>query len=233
MLYTLITFSLAVIPALVLLIYFYKKDRLKPEPKRLVGKIFLIGLISVIPAIILELIIGFVQPAFNIIPLLGAFFKAFISAALVEEWIKLQVVKRFAYRNPAFDEVSDGIVYAIVASLGFACFENVMYVMDGGIEVALIRAFTSIPLHAFAAGIMGYYIGLSKFADPGSKKQLMRKGLFIAVVIHGLYDFFIFAMPVLTPLMGLLVFPLLFWAARKLRGKFKLAIADDRLHARV
>jgi len=231
--YTLITFSFAVIPAFVLLGYYYRKDALKPEPKRLVGKIFLIGILSVVPAIILELIIGVFQPVFNIIPLLGTLFKAFIAAALVEEWIKLQVVKRFAYRNTAFDEVSDGIVYTIVASLGFACFENVMYVMDGGIRVALLRAVTSIPLHAFAAGIMGYYIGLSKFADPGLKKRLMRKGLFIAVAIHGLYDFFIFAMPVLTPLTGLLVFPLLFWAFRDLSRKIKQAAADDRAHSRV
>jgi RsiW-degrading membrane proteinase PrsW (M82 family) len=229
---TVLSFIFAVIPALFLVRYYYRKDAQKPEPKKLVIKIFFIGIASVIPAIILEILVGLVQPLFDTIPLLGSFFKAFIAAALVEEWIKLQVVKRFAYQKAAFDEVTDGIVYAVVASLGFACLENIMYVLDGGIKVALLRAVTSIPLHAFAAGTMGYYIGLAKFADPKQEKSLMRKGLFIAVAIHGLYDFFIFAMPVLSPLSGLLVFPLLIWSYRNLKKKIDLALSDDRLHGR-
>ena len=47
---------LALLPAVVLMIYIYKKDRIEKEPKGLLAGLFLLGCVSVIPAVILELL---------------------------------------------------------------------------------------------------------------------------------------------------------------------------------
>ena len=223
-----VSFIMAVAPAMFMVWYYYKQDKEKPEPKGLITKVFLIGFISIIPAIIVELIFDAIAESAASVPLLYYFIKAFVVAAFVEESLKLFIVKKFAYNDIHFDEVMDGIVYAIMASMGFACFENVLYVMGGGWGVALLRAFTAVPLHAVAAGIMGYYIGKAKFAESKSKEtSLIFKGLAIAILIHGFYDFVLFAMPVFGNGSGLLVIPLIIGCFLFLRKKIKLALEED------
>jgi len=68
--------------------------------------------------------------------------------------------------------------------------ENLLYANQYGIETTLLRAFTAVPAHAAFAVIVGYYAGLAKF-DTQNRALLLFKGLGLAVVIHGLYDFFI------------------------------------------
>ena len=53
----------AIIPALFLVRYFYLKDINKPEPIKLIIKIFIIGFLSIIPVVFIELIISaIIQP---------------------------------------------------------------------------------------------------------------------------------------------------------------------------
>lgn len=224
----LISSALAVIPALFLVWYYNRQDRRKPEPKGVITKIFLLGIVITFPVIVVEVLVEKLEGIVGWMPLGFAFFRAFVVAALCEEAFKLWVVKTFAYRNVNFDEIMDGVVYCVVASLGFACLENILYVSGGGIGVALLRAFTAVPMHALASGMMGYYIGKAKLA--GNRQQergYIWKGLWVAIFIHGLYDFLIFATPEVHDLLGLTIFPLLIVVFFKLRQKIKLAIAED------
>jgi RsiW-degrading membrane proteinase PrsW (M82 family) len=226
--YVAIPIILAIVPALLLVWYYYRQDKQKPEPKSLITKTFLLGIVATLPVIIIELLVTSLQGFFSWFPLLYYFFKAFIVAALCEEAFKLLIVKKYVYNNIHFDEIMDGIVYTIVASLGFACMENILYVIGGGLSVAILRAFTAVPMHAVASGMMGYYVGKAKFADgKDQERSFLYKGLWIAIVIHGLYDFFIFIIPISHPFVGLAIFPLLIWTFIKLRGKIKSAIAED------
>lgn len=123
------------------------------------------------------------------LPIIKLIVVAFIFTALVEEALKYWVVKRKAYSHPAFNEYYDGIIYAVVASLGFAALENVFYVVEGGYYVAVIRAILAVPAHALFGAFMGYYIGLARFEkDRQKEKKLLFKGLLLAVFFHGLYD---------------------------------------------
>ncbi|MCF6334235.1 MAG: PrsW family glutamic-type intramembrane protease [Spirochaetales bacterium] len=221
MIYLLINIILAIIPALALLIYFYNKDKQKKEPVSLILKVFIFGFLSVIPAVIIEMIFLEFIPEFSSI--ISIFIKAFIIAALVEEWIKLKTVTLTAFSNKYFDEITDGIVYTITASLGFALFENIFYSI-GPASTLILRGVTAVPLHATASGIMGYYIGKSKFENP----NLKYKGLAIAVLIHGLYDFFLFY----GSWLALMIFPLLFISGTILSRLYKAALKEDRLTGR-
>jgi len=224
-----ISFVLAAAPALILLRYYYRQDRERPEPKGLVVRIFLLGIAATFVAIPLELLMSMFQGLFADFPLLAALFKAFVVAALVEEYLKLTIVRLFAYRNRSFDEIMDGVVYTVVASLGFACMENILYVMGGTFWTALTRAVTAIPLHATASGLMGYYLGRAKFApSPQQERALINRGLRIAIFVHGAYDFLLFAVPALgsLPLVG--IAPLIIGAFLVLRTRIRSALDEDQ-----
>jgi RsiW-degrading membrane proteinase PrsW (M82 family) len=183
---------LAVAPGLFLTWFFYTRDRYDREPKRLVAKTFAYGLLSPILAFPLELFGGMIIPQSNYLPVL--LLHVFLVVGLTEEGVKLLCVRLSAYGSNAFNEVMDGIVYTAAAALGFATVENILYALTRGLGATLIRGITSVPGHALMGGIMGYYVGLAK-STPQKETDLALEGLVIAMVLHGLYDFVIFAFP--------------------------------------
>jgi RsiW-degrading membrane proteinase PrsW (M82 family) len=214
----------AALPSLILIIWFYRLDHKRPEPVGLVGKSVVLGFLATIPAIFIEMIVDI--PAGFMPRLLGIAWTAFVTAAFVEEGIKYFVLKRWLFRQSAFDEILDGIVYAVCISLGFAFAENLMYGLGDGTAL-ILRAFTAVPLHATATGIMGYWFGMAK-RNPAQAGPFMRRGFIAAVIIHGLYDFFLFTGTILA--FGALV--VLFVAFRYLMALVRLAQTADDLVAR-
>ncbi len=217
----LINIILAFIPSLLLVVYFYRKDSQKREPPVLILKTFLLGFAAVLPAVFLEI---FLSPFLTGNSLLtDSLYKAFLIAAVVEEGIKLSVVRIFIINRKEFDEVADGIVYTITVSLGFAFFENLFYSF-GSLAVLIIRGVSAVPLHATASGIMGYFIGKSKFQGKGN----ILAGFVLAVLIHGLYDFFLFYGGSLS----FMVIPLLIISGAALLKLYRKALAEDRYFER-
>jgi RsiW-degrading membrane proteinase PrsW (M82 family) len=234
MLEKLLLVIITIAPALWLLRYYYRQDNAKPEPKHLIIQVFLWGCFLVIPAIILELLMTtvFSVTTGNFLVFQIAV-KSFLVAGLVEEWLKRYTVKKVAYGTNYFDEVMDGIVYAVVASLGFATIENFFYVFEGGFTTGVIRAFTALPLHAITAGIMGYYIGLAKFADTSLREvQLFRKGLFKAVIIHGFYDFIVYSGDLISSIFFIALPFIIIFGFLYLRKLIKMAVWEDKMMGR-
>ncbi len=218
--YYLILAGLSFLPALFLLRVFLKRDSNKEEPAGLIARTFFLGVLSILPAVIMESVLSL--GSYLIPPLWFNFFRAFIVAGLCEEAVKMWVVRGYSARRAGFDEITDGIVYAVTAGLGFAFYENMMYGMgsSGMVGILLLRGITSVPLHALSSGFMGYYIGLSYFGN----KNYFGRGLLIAVLIHGFYDFIVFS-PVLP---DLLILPLLVILYPLLFKLMKKALAEDR-----
>ncbi len=216
----------AALPAVVLLAFFYRADRARPEPVGLLGRSVLYGFLATIPAIGIELVVDL--PAAWLPGFLGIAWTSFITAALVEEGIKYALLKRYLLRNPAFNEVMDGIVYAACVSLGFAFAENLMYGIGGG-WILLFRAFTAVPMHAAATGLMGFWLGISKrTSNPAEAASARHKGFASAILVHGLYDFFLFAGSPLA--LGAVV--TLLMALRLLRRSIRRArVLDDEYDA--
>ena len=181
----------AITPVLVIIFFIYLKDKYEKEPKRLMLYTFLLGaIISIIITIILYLVLDYFLPLKDNFNLKQQFIKAFFVVALTEEFSKYVIVRYYAQPKNAFNEPFDGIVYAVMASLGFAFTENIMYVIQGGFEVALVRAFTAVPAHATFGILMGYFMGKAKFNGKLITDNII--GLFLAILFHGAYDFFLF-----------------------------------------
>jgi len=185
---TLLLVLVAITPPVAFLIYILRFDRTEPEPLRMVLKILLLGALSVIPAAIFQLF--FLElPLFKIGGIAGAALESFLVVAPSEELIKLLVVLLFAWNNRNFNERFDGVIYTGTAAIGFAMAENILYVLDLGLTVGILRAITSIPGHTFTGVLMGYYVGLAKFsATKLERNSNLAKGFLIAFSLHALYN---------------------------------------------
>ena len=180
----------AIAPGLALLAYFYWKDRYDAEPLHMVIRLFLAGVLIVLPAMILQrgLTIWFGES-----PL--AF--AFVVSAGVEELLKFFVLYHLIYNHTEFDEPYDGIVYATAVSLGFATLENVLYafLQPTKFGTLMVRALLPVSGHALFGVYMGYSLGQAKF----STGKLIKYHLWMAVLLpllwHGLYDFMMLTVP--------------------------------------
>ncbi len=192
---------LAIAPALAFCGYIIHKDRFDKEPKKLIIMAFLFGIFSVFPAVIASILGGsFIVHNGNFIN--TALF-AFLVVALSEEFAKFFFLRYILFKRKEFDEPLDGIVYAVMIGMGFAAFENLLYVVQGGYTVAFARMLTAIPAHAIFAVVMGYHVGLAKF-DLTHKNELLSKGLLYPILLHGAYDFLL--MQKFMPALSLLAF---------------------------
>lgn len=184
--------ALAIAPGIAIMFYIYSKDKYDREPLKNLVISFLLGILSTIPAIIIQ---SFFKPP------LDAFFQtksvlyyalfAFAVVGFGEELSKFIMLRFYAYRKKAFNEPFDGIIYSVMISMGFATLENIGYVYEGGYTTGLMRMFLSVPAHASFGVLMGYHAGLAKF-DPANSAIHLLKGLLLAAFFHGMFDFFLF-----------------------------------------
>lgn len=175
-------------PVLILMIYIYNKDKFQKEPLPTLLKALLGGVLAgaldvlILSALHPEQWFSFTQPVHK------ALFQAFGLAAIPEEFCKLVFLYLFIWKSPSFDEYYDGPEYAAFVGLGFAGLENIMYVMQGGLGVAVSRALFAVPAHFFFAIFMGYFFAHAKF-KPAQKHFYLFLALLIPVILHGIYDF--------------------------------------------
>lgn len=184
--------ALALAPAIAIIFYIYSKDKYEKEPFKNLAISFILGVLSTVPAIIIQYtleprVLEFTQSKSV---LYYALF-AYVVVGFGEELSKFVMLRLYAYPRKAFNEPFDGIVYAVMVSMGFATLENIGYVTQGGITTGLLRMFLSVPAHAAFGVLMGYHTGLAKF-DPDHASTHLWKGLLLAAFFHGTFDFFLF-----------------------------------------
>ena len=185
---------LAVAPVAVLIVFILLHDRYDREPFSMLLKVFVFGMLVSIPIIGVEMVLSRVNFFKGMI---GIAIQAFVVVGFTEEFFKRLVVVKSALYHKEFNEKLDGIVYCVIASLGFALVENVMYVlrfMPIDPSVWLTRAIVSVPAHMLLGIIMGYFMGLSKFGT--NKRDSIRNyrlSLIVPAVLHGLFDFVLMA----------------------------------------
>lgn len=184
----------AIVPAIWLLTYVYKTDRLEKESGTMLKSLVLRGIFATWVAIILETVGGWIaNMLFPAGSLAYNVFTYFVVVAFSEEGAKYWFLKRRTWKDPEFNCQFDGIVYACFVSLGFALWENVSYVLQYGLGTALVRAATAVPGHACFGVFMGAWYGLAKRMDNDGKhaaSSVCRKlAVITPALIHGCYDF--------------------------------------------
>jgi RsiW-degrading membrane proteinase PrsW (M82 family) len=182
-----LAFFASVLPVIFLLVFVYRKDNLQPEPIRKLIGTFFIGCFCVVPAVVLESAIQLFAPV-ELVP--AALYEGFAVAAFSEELCKLLLLYLVVWRSRHFDEYFDGIVYAAFLSLGFACVENIGYVLmdpNAPMQTAFFRGLLAVPAHFLFAVMMGYHFSLAKFDFPHRRRHLFL-AFFVPFFLHGTYD---------------------------------------------
>lgn len=179
--------ALAIAPCLALILFVYLRDKYDREPKRIVLLSFLLGCISIIPAFFLETWL-WELPAIDPNQDGNAFMLAFFGTGFVEEGCKIFFVLLIPFWMKAFNEPFDGIVYAVMVSMGFATVENIMYVANRGYGVGILRMFTAVPAHCIFGVVMGFLLGEAKFSKK-FKIGFILLAYIVASFLHGAYDY--------------------------------------------
>ena len=181
-----------ILPSILIILFFVNSDKFK-EPKSEIIKVFIFGILITIPAYILNTFLG--DFWYNNTKVSQNLISSFLTAAPVEEGLKLSILYYFVYKMKDFNEPLDGIVYGVTASLGFATLENIYYVYlladnfeTTSMTLAVVRSFSAVPAHAVFGIFMGYFFMKYSFIKKGDNLFF---AFIVPFVLHGCYNLFI------------------------------------------
>lgn len=147
-------------------------------------RLFLLGLITPLIAVFIEF---FSIPLSSLVlPGLMLPAQAFLGIALVEELVKFGALVFATHKQRPFSQVHEGAVCGITVAMGFALVENILYVIESNeaLRIAMIRCFTSLPLHALTGALMGLAWARRKITSQVS----LAPALLATIALHGFYD---------------------------------------------
>ena len=177
-----ILLSVAIAPGLALFSYFYLRNEISYEPSRTLFHTFIYGAILTFPIL-------FIQHVFETEHIFqSVFLRNVLFTSSLEEFFKWLILVMAIYQHIEFDDPYDGILYGASVSLGFATVENILYLFTYGLDTALLRALLPVSSHAIFGVVMGYYLGLAKFAVHGSNRPLLFVALLAPLGLHMLYN---------------------------------------------
>ncbi|MFT5431592.1 MAG: RsiW-degrading membrane proteinase PrsW (M82 family) [Myxococcota bacterium] len=221
-------------PSLAWLGYFYIRDESDRGPLHLVLLVFGGGLLAgPISLVLFELIehVSFYSRLTDIDSVSDGykFVYAFFAIGLIEEFSKFLVCWWFVerahvhYRSPM-----DGVVYGAAVALGFATIEN-WYFMRETLEPVWSRAITLPFMHVLFASFWGVGLGLARTQRANS--NVVIKGLVLAIIFHGLYDYILLSTVAPNWLVAPLVLGLWLWVSVAIRQLLEMgpsALTDGR-----
>ncbi len=187
------------LPSITWLSYYLRKD-IHPEPKKTIIRIFLWGALITVPVFFVQLGLAYLLTKIPLNPLVNSLIYWFIVISFSEELFKYIVVRFKIMNSPDLDEPIDIMIYIIIVALGFAALENTLYLftpvgdmsfnqlLDRALIVTFIRFIGATFLHTLCSAVIGYSMAIS-FCDVEKKYLSFGAGFFMAVLLHGLYDF--------------------------------------------
>lgn len=195
--YIAIMVAISTLPAYLIIKYMIGKDP-DAEPSQVLWNLFFGGVISCIPAAIIETLFevffGSTESYADNLPLL--FISVFFGVAIIEEGCKFYYLKKRAYNVYSLSSVYDMVLYSACVALGFASLENLLYLIKD-ISAAIPRAMLAVPSHACDGILMGYYLGLAKVAqlkgNTGKEKAYTILSILVPTIMHAIYDFCLFS----------------------------------------
>ena len=184
-----IAFVAGLIPAIFWVWFWLREDAYKPEPYFLITITFIAGMAVVPLALPLQRIAVDLYPDVNVM----------LIWVIIEETLKYAVALAIVLWNTEVDEPIDMVIYLIIIALGFAALENALFVFNplllgNYLDSALTSGFRFLGatlLHVLASGTIGVLLALAYYKSKTVQVITGTVGLFIAIVLHALFNFFI------------------------------------------
>ena len=134
-------------------------------------------------------------------------------APLVEEALKAMVIWTLM-RNNRIGFLIDAAIYGFAIGAGFAIFENLYYLTilpDTNMGTWIVRGFGTAIMHGGATAIFAMIAHTMLGQYPTRGWLALLPGLFVAAIIHSLFNHFFLA-PIVNTVLVLGILPLLFTA---------------------
>lgn len=223
-----IAFVGGLVPALFWLWFWLREDREQPEPYLLIALAFIGGMMVVPIALPLQRLALESFTGDNLI---------FIWV-IIEESLKYTAALLMVLWQRAVDEPIDVIIYMVTVALGFAALENALFIFNPLVAgeftntavTGFFRFLGATLLHVLASGTVGAFMAMAYYKASRIKLAFGALGLFIAIVLHALFNFFIMDANGETILgvflfvwMGIIVLFLIFEKVKILEARHKRA----------
>ena len=157
----------------------------------------------------------------------------FLVISFSEEFFKYLVIRVKVVNSPHLDEPLDVMLYMVIAALGFAALENVLYLfaptgqmsfnqlIGRTLIIDFVRFIGATFLHTLCSAVIGYSLAIS-FCEVKKKHISLVAGILLATLLHGLYDFSIMTLDgyirYAIPLVIILTLAfLVFWGFERLK----------------
>src|SRR5574343_383234 len=185
-----IAILVGVLPTILWLLFWLRKDRIKDKPRGLFMLCYILG----------GMIVLLVVPAQRIIyKLFGTSTEGIAMLAGVEELAKFLVINTIALKSQYASRPIDFPMFLICGALGFAAVENVFYILKpiasgnllDGFLTGNFRFLGATLLHAMSSGLFGVALGLSFYRDWEFKPIYVLAGFALATLLHSAFNFFI------------------------------------------
>lgn len=184
-----IAFLGGLIPALFWLWFWLREDSKRPEPWHLIGLTFIAGMAVVPLALPLQKMAIELYRGDNLI----------FAWVIIEEVLKYAAALIFVLWNREVDEPIDLIIYLVAIALGFAALENALFIFNplvigDYLNSALTGTFRFLGatlLHVLASGTVGAFLAFAYYKSNRIKMIFGMIGLFIAIILHALFNFLI------------------------------------------
>lgn len=158
------------------------------KARREIGTCFLFGLLSAVPAMLLEGVLGEVKLNTNLI---RSIFTAFIVTALTEELLRYIILR---WRLGSVSEPLAGsccLLLGAVGGLGFGTIEHILAILyadleNGWTSELFTHLILIVPFHCLAGATIGYFVGA---AIRHRHEWLSLLGVLLTIILHGLNNF--------------------------------------------
>lgn len=173
-----------ILPALIWLAFWLREDYKHPEPRGLILKTFLFGMIAVILVLPFQKVVDIFLP--------GMILPAIILWVVFEEVFKLGAAYFGGLRSVEDNEPVDPIIYMITAALGFVALENALFIFGPligedftrSIVTGNLRFIGASLLHVISSSIIGVSLAFSFYKSKREHVIWTTLALVLAIVVH-------------------------------------------------
>ncbi len=185
------------VPMLLWLWLWLREDAKNPEPKEAILKAFLAGGVAVGLALLFE---KFTKAWIEQSILIATSQKAVViilTWAVIEETLKFAMAYFSSLRKKYNNEPIDALIYMIVVAIGFAAFENVLYLLfplgSEGFSIEIIqnnnyRFIGAALLHILASSAVGVALSFTYYKRH-LRKFVIPVSLAVAILIHYAFNY--------------------------------------------
>lgn len=178
--------------------YVIRHDRGSKEPRQGLRAAIGFGFLSIVLVLILSEVLGrlpvigqVIAPDRQLIEAggypMGFVFLAMMSVGIIEEAAKALPLAIYIWKKPYFNELTDGLFYFGITGVIFSVTESILYTLQYGGAIGVMRIIITPFLHTGFAMWFGYFLARRKITGTGTWK--VPAALVFAMFLHGLYNF--------------------------------------------